>query len=78
MMNVHERRPDHRLSSRKRRWVSIAATLDIDSGQIGGIALDIHLAEPDFLGWFYIRNEIQDIIKRFSMITWKRSSVQCL
>ncbi|ETL38543.1 hypothetical protein L916_09884 [Phytophthora nicotianae] len=48
------------------RMNSIAATLDIDMWQIGGIALDIRHVEPDFPAWFYVRKEKQGIIKIFN------------
>ncbi|DBA02439.1 TPA: hypothetical protein N0F65_008653 [Lagenidium giganteum] len=48
------------------RMISVAADLDIDMWQIGGIALNIHHVEPDFPAWFYVRKETQDIIKIFN------------
>ncbi|KAJ0390446.1 hypothetical protein P43SY_010676 [Pythium insidiosum] len=48
------------------RMNSIAATLDIDMWQIGGIALNIRHVETDFPAWFYVRKETQDIIKIFN------------
>ncbi|KAG2796310.1 hypothetical protein PC129_g17036 [Phytophthora cactorum] len=44
---------------------SIGHSLDIDTWQVGGIALDICRIESDFPEWFYVRKETIDIIKVF-------------
>ena len=46
-----------------KRLSEIARTLAIDSWPIGGVELNIHLIEPDFPDWFYVRKETQDIFK---------------
>lgn len=44
---------------------SIRQSLEIDTWQVGGIALDICQIEPDFPEWFYVRKETIDIINFF-------------
>ena len=44
---------------------SIRQSLEIDTWQVGGIALDIFQIEPDFPEWFYVRKETIDIINFF-------------
>ncbi|KAF4037052.1 hypothetical protein GN244_ATG10902 [Phytophthora infestans] len=47
------------------KMMAVAATLDLETWDVGGVALNVCNVEPDFPQWLYVRKETLDIIQIF-------------
>ncbi|KAF4037049.1 hypothetical protein GN244_ATG10899 [Phytophthora infestans] len=45
--------------------MAVAATLDLETWDVGGVALNVCNVDPDFPQWLYVRKETLDIIQIF-------------